>query len=331
MFAKKSYLLLLLFLMFMPLSDMARADEPQQIKAVLFYPAFCAQCPAVIDEFLMPLSMTQVNRLKLHPVDITEPAGKGLFDQVLQKFGTSEDAWTVPSILIGNTLLRGEQEIKSELPAMLAATPVDAAILSWPEVAGLRQVIDGGAIGAPQETAPKEDGIAATLAWIALFGLVGVWIYSTWLLAAQNRCLCNLPPLISTFALLLTLLGISISIYLAYVALSHNEVMCGPIGDCMAVQASKYSKLLGVPMAIWGLVFYLATLSLYLAQRHLSIARRSLLTLGLIFISLIGVMFSIYLTGLELFVIHAVCVWCLTSAVLTALILLLVVRASAKA
>jgi uncharacterized membrane protein len=77
------------------------------------------------------------------------------------------------------------------------------------------------------------------------------------------------------------------------------------------VQASKYADLGGVPVALIGLLGYLATLG------SLAVPGENGRTLGA-FLALVGLGFSAYLTYLELFVIDATCQWCVASAIVMA-------------
>jgi uncharacterized membrane protein len=102
------------------------------------------------------------------------------------------------------------------------------------------------------------------------------------------------------------------------------------VGECNIVQSSPYARILNVPVAILGTMFYLAVLgiSLLIYLDRWRLARWApIMLLGL---TLGGVLFSIYLTALELFVINAVCAWCLSSAVITTLLLLVSVNAFTK-
>lgn len=128
--------------------------------------------------------------------------------------------------------------------------------------------------------------------------------------------------------LILIVAGIVIASYLTYVKLFGIKPYCAGVGNCEAVQTSPYAELLGVPVAIWGLLGYLVLLALYLVKRNnwgnLAWVARQLFFLT----TLIGVLYSAYLTYLELFVIHAICPWCVASAiVMTALFVLAIVDA----
>ncbi len=111
----------------------------------------------------------------------------------------------------------------------------------------------------------------------------------------------------------LAVAGSAISAYLSYVALFRDDaVACGPVGDCHAVQGSIYAEVAGVPVAVLGLGLYLALLAVTACRRWY--ADSTLLRAWTFSIALSGVLYSAYLTYLELFVINAVCAWCVTSA-----------------
>ncbi|MDJ0807399.1 MAG: vitamin K epoxide reductase family protein [Gammaproteobacteria bacterium] len=313
--------LFMIALILIPPPSVAAAEATLGIKAVLFYPAFCAECPAVIDDFLLPLSARVGDRLALFPVDITEPPGDQIFAQALRQVGGRPDAGARPALLTGDTLLHGKTEIIQGLPPLLETEP-HAAMTRWPDLPGLQILMLGEAGAGPGEADAAPDRIATTLAWSVMIGMLFSLGYAASRLSKTGRGLLDLPRLRSWSLPLFASIGLGIGVYLSFETLTNSQIMCGPIGDCMSVQRSPYAKLFGIPMAMWGVVYYLGILSLWLFQSHLMGARKPRITLGLIAFSLFGVAFSVYLTGLELFVIHAVCIWCLTSAVLASLILL---------
>ena len=128
--------------------------------------------------------------------------------------------------------------------------------------------------------------------------------------------------------LILIVAGIVIASYLTYVKLFGIKPYCAGVGNCEAVQTSPYAELLGVPVAIWGLLGYLVLLALYLVKRN-NWANLAWVARQLFFLTtLVGVLYSAYLTYLELFVIHAICPWCVASAiVMTALFVLAIIDA----
>jgi uncharacterized membrane protein len=124
----------------------------------------------------------------------------------------------------------------------------------------------------------------------------------------------------------LCLIGMVVAGYLAYVETARVTAVCGPVGDCNTVQQSEYARLFGIlPIGVLGLAGYLAILAAWLIARfgpQRFVRPASLALLGMTFF---GVLFSIYLTFLEPFVIGATCAWCLTSALMMTLLLWLAV------
>jgi uncharacterized membrane protein len=108
--------------------------------------------------------------------------------------------------------------------------------------------------------------------------------------------------------LVLTIVGIGIAGYLTYVHYAGINPACTAGTSCVKVQTSVWSKLDGVPVALIGLIGYVAILASLLAGDR---EEARLATLGL---TLIGFGFSAYLTYRELFSIRAVCEWCASSA-----------------
>ena len=123
---------------------------------------------------------------------------------------------------------------------------------------------------------------------------------------------------------ILTILGLGIAGYLSYVETTHTTAICGPVGDCNTVQQSEYARLFGIlPIGVLGVFGYLAILFSWIiaGNQNINIANPARLTMFAL--STFGLIFSIYLTFLEPFVIGATCAWCVTSAVImTALFLL---------
>ena len=109
--------------------------------------------------------------------------------------------------------------------------------------------------------------------------------------------------------LVFTVLGVILASYLTYVHYAGIKPACTAGESCTKVQTSQYAKLAGVPVALMGLLGYIAILASLLAPENES---SRLATMAL---TLVGFAFSGYLTYRELFSIHAVCEECATSAV----------------
>ena len=120
----------------------------------------------------------------------------------------------------------------------------------------------------------------------------------------------------------LALAGIFISLYLTLYKIGViGELSCS-IGSCETVNLSKWSRFLGLPVAAWGLFFYLDVFAIALVGTMPRFENEPLISLVLTAEAAVGVFFSAWLTYLELNVIHAICIWCVTSAVVVTLIFL---------
>jgi len=176
------------------------------------------------------------------------------------------------------------------------------------------------------ETAALAKNSGMSLAWgvMILMG-VALIVAIVMIIRAFNGKPLSTPKGLLDYAIpILSILGLGASIYLTYVEITSSRALCGPVGDCNAVQSSPYAKLFGVlPIGLLGAIGYIAILATWGWRRFRtdSIARISgPVMFGM---ALFGTLFSVYLTYLELFVIHAVCIWCISSAVIiTALMLI---------
>lgn len=114
----------------------------------------------------------------------------------------------------------------------------------------------------------------------------------------------------------LALVGFLVALYLLLYTIGViGALQCG-VGDCERVQTSRYADFLGLPVAFYGVAGYAAIFAVSLAglqPRYLASRGPTRLVAAL---ATIGVLFSVYLTYLELFVIHAICWWCVASAVI---------------
>ncbi|MFN8499881.1 MAG: vitamin K epoxide reductase family protein [Anaerolineae bacterium] len=118
-------------------------------------------------------------------------------------------------------------------------------------------------------------------------------------------------------------LGALDSLYLTWVKLAHTQAICAGLGDCERVQTSPYSTLFGIPVAILGLGAYLVILAFVLFGHRMPAALAVYSPLIVFGVALVGVLFSAYLTYVEVFVIEAICPYCVVSAVLITLIFVL--------
>jgi uncharacterized membrane protein len=115
-------------------------------------------------------------------------------------------------------------------------------------------------------------------------------------------------------AALMSLVGLFVSTYLYLYKIGRiGSLACGS-GSCETVQASPWSRIAGVEVALVGVVGYAGLLLLALAAVQPALAGRRWPSTLLLILASLGMLFTIYLTSLELFVIHAICRWCVGSA-----------------
>jgi uncharacterized membrane protein len=101
-----------------------------------------------------------------------------------------------------------------------------------------------------------------------------------------------------------------------------GSLVCA-VGSCEVVQTSKWATFLGYPVAVWGVAYYLAVLGVSLAGLRADLVDDRRISQVLVAMTGVGVLFSLWLTYLELFVIDAICMWCVVSAVLATILFVL--------
>lgn len=117
---------------------------------------------------------------------------------------------------------------------------------------------------------------------------------------------------------ILSMLGFADSVYLTVTKILGIKVPCGLTRGCETVLSSKYSAFLGVPLAVWGIVFFSGIIIAALLANHYQLWRK-LLTVALG----IGSIGALVFLSLQFFVIKQVCQYCLVSDVLIILLFIL--------
>lgn len=120
-------------------------------------------------------------------------------------------------------------------------------------------------------------------------------------------------------------LGALDSAYLTYVKFAGAHAACAGIGDCETVNNSAFSAIAGVPIAILGLAAYLAIIALFLLERSHP-ADAEYLRLAACGVTLIGTIYSGWLTYVEVSILHAICPFCVASAIIISLLFLISVH-----
>ncbi|WP_299028361.1 vitamin K epoxide reductase family protein [uncultured Thermanaerothrix sp.] len=131
--------------------------------------------------------------------------------------------------------------------------------------------------------------------------------------------------------LILGLIGLIDSLYLTWIKISHTEALCLPgFGNCDIVNNSRYSEIMGIPIALLGALAYLTILGLLFVEQRMPHWQEntSLILFG---VTLAGTGYSAYLTYLEFAIIKAICPFCLLSAIVMGLLFVIAIVRLAKA
>lgn len=130
---------------------------------------------------------------------------------------------------------------------------------------------------------------------------------------------------------ILALLGLADAGYLSWIKLANTvAAACSGIGDCASVNSSRYAEMRGIPVALFGAAAYLAILLLLLLEGRWH-HNFYLFRLGVFGVTLVGTLYSAYLTYVEVAILRAICPYCVVSALLmTALFVLSIIRLRAE-
>jgi uncharacterized membrane protein len=140
-----------------------------------------------------------------------------------------------------------------------------------------------------------------------------------------------MPPLrwqpIAT--LLLGIAGLGVSVYLTISHFdTHVALACPKTStfNCETVTTSAQSHIIGIPVAVLGLAFFVPMIALCLPAAWRSADRR--VHLARLILSITGVGMILYLIIAELFLIKAICLWCSSVHLITFLLFVIIVTAS---
>jgi len=127
---------------------------------------------------------------------------------------------------------------------------------------------------------------------------------------------------LSQLAIILTIIGLLVSIYMTIYKITSNDSMCIGSGDCKTVNASRYAEVYGIPVAVLGIAGYSAILAVLFLGRRPGFLQQNgtLLFFGL---SLTGFLFTLYLIFVEVALIKAYCPFCITSQTAMTLIFII--------
>ena len=315
----------------------AQTAEPPVVRAVMFWKEGCGHCEETINQILPPIQQKYGAQFELRLVEVVTMQDVNALYALAASRNIPKEQVGVPFLVLGETILIGSEQIRQQLPtllddylarggadwpddpiiaAYLAATPASSSTSDLPAVTETPLLADTAPV-APAHM--QSNGF--TLAIVIMIGMGIALLYS--LIAFAIGKTFPLPKWGDWLIPVLILIGIGVAAYLSYVETQSVEAVCGPVGDCNTVQQSRYAKFFDViPVGLVGLLGYLGLLAAWLTRKVLPKFAKpaDIAFFGMAFFAVI---FSLYLTYLEPFVIRAVCIWCLTSAVIVTLLLLL--------
>lgn len=327
------------------------AAEGPVVHAVMFYSPSCGHCEYVIENVLPPLLRQYKEQFEIVGVNVTETDGQELYQTAIEAFAIPPERLGVPTLIIGEHVLVGSGEIPERLPGLIETYLAQDGV-DWPAIPGLVEALAASAptpTAQPDETTTEatnetpaptnampapdsaitdviieeedwrdrfmRDSLGNSLSVLVLAGMLISVFFQGWKLLQPSTNLVAehwrrlVPPLV--------ILGLIVAGYLTYVETQQLLAVCGPVGDCNAVQQSEYALLFGfLPIAVLGLLGYIALGIAWAIARWGRSLWAELAQLALASMTWFGIGFSIYLTFLEPFVIGATCAWCLTSAII---------------
>ncbi len=312
-------MVLLTFLLLAVAVGVGASAQESIVHAILFYSPNCPHCHQVMEEVLPPLREQYGAQLQILEIDAATAEGSQLYQDSTELYAIPPEWQGVPRLVVGKQYLIGSQQIPEQFPGLieeyLAAGGVD-----WPAIPDLPTEEFATPADCPTwQEKYMQDPVGSTLCVIILVGLLvalgAVAKARPW----QSRLAGRVRP---WGFLAVALVGLIAASYLSYVETTQSSAICGPVGDCNAVQQSQFALLFGcVPMAIFGLLGYLAVVATFIYGYWGKGRYAEYSPLATFLLTAFGAFFSAGLTFLEPFVIGATCSWCLTSAISMGLLL----------
>jgi uncharacterized membrane protein len=336
--------LLICLMVLLPLSTTASAGHAQEpvVRAVFFYSTNCPYCLEVINEVLPALDKQYGTQLQIFGINASTGEGSRLYEAAVEAFDIPEEKLGFPTLIVDDHILVGAKQIPEQLPTIVEEGLASGGI-DWPYFPGLEEEMEAAEQRALEsEQAETENGfdskekqtvlerfksdlVGNIVSVVVLLGMISV-VLMVGFTYNQRNFLSN-PPDRSWLIPVISLLGIAVASYLSYVEITRTDAVCGPVGNCNIVQQSPYAFLFGfLPVGVVGIAGYLSITAAWLVLKMGSPTWKENAKIALWVLSLIGVLFSIYLTFLEPFVIGASCSWCHSSAVLITILFIIATR-----
>jgi uncharacterized membrane protein len=228
------------------------------VQAILFTTPDCDECQLEIGTLLTPIQEKYGSRLEYRTIDIVKSDDVEYLYRVAELYRVAREDVDLPLIIIGDRLLIREQMV-DELPGLIESYLAAGGVAY--------QVLPDKFEDEPSPTPPSSYNNGFTLAFVIMMGMAAALAYA--LIAFVVGKASALQATITRWLFpLLALIGLGAALYLAYVETQSVSAICGPVGDCNAVQSSPYARLFGIlPVGVLGALGYLAMLGLWTWNR----------------------------------------------------------------
>ncbi|HMN11332.1 MAG TPA: vitamin K epoxide reductase family protein [Bellilinea sp.] len=318
-----------------PDAELQYQQDLPAVRAILFWSDSCPHCHYVIDSVLPSIKEHYREQLNLLLIEMKSETDWQLLSHTASQYGIPQNQVGVPLLVIGDTALIGSGDIPTYLPGLID-THLASGGLDWPNIPGLDRGVlftlpgeatcDTGLDCSEKSTvagSTKAEGHNLAIAVMGGMGISLAYVGVNAFRHFRKRSILAAPRWAGKLTPWLAVTGLVVAGYMAYVETQAVDAICGPVGDCNAVQSSSYARLFGVlPIGVLGVIGYLGILAAWFGARWWrdNTGRRA--QQAVLVMTVFGTLFSLYLTYLEPFVIKAVCAWCLTSAVIITLLML---------
>jgi uncharacterized membrane protein len=321
-----------------PARAQTATPEAAVVHAVMFWKAGCHHCEQTISVILPPIHERYGSQFELFMVQVITDQDVQDFYRLSESYEIPRYTTGVPFLIIDDHVLIGTEQIHAQLPGLiddylaqggvsLPANEILTEILATHAPVPIFHLLPATAFIMPTTIAPATSSAAENQS--NGFGLATTVIIGISIVLAYTSATMILPSLpvpagrwLDGTAVILILVGLGVASYLAYIEIESANAICGPVGDCNTVQSSPYARLFGMlPIGVLGVIGYILLLVTLGVRRTIPFLHRRA---GLVFFAMayLGTAFSLYLTYLERFVIQAICIWCIASAITMTLILL---------
>ena len=246
----------------------------------------------MIQTYLPPIQNQYGEKLDIVGVNVNTQDGLALYQAAFERFQISQERLGVPTMILGEDVLVGDQEIPDRLPGLIEASLAQGG-LDWPDIPGLKETLGSPTPVVKEESVPTAvllldepdslqtlptptllpgldlsgghsgnwrsryvlDPIGNTLSVVVLAAMLGVLVWTFIVLFRTSREV--LPESVSRFIPALCLVGILVAGYLAFIETTNTAAVCGPVGDCNMEQQSEYARFFGsIPIGMLGLAGY---------------------------------------------------------------------------